>query len=66
METITFWENICSPLKCKIEIGREMENQLLNSIVNVELVCDDKVMPRYDILEAYLDYEKYEIQVKGI
>lgn len=66
METITFWENICPPLKCKSEIAREMENQLLKSIVNVELVDDDKIVPGYYPLEVELGYEKYGVQAKKV
>lgn len=66
METITFWENICPPLQCKSSIAREIENQLLKSIVNVELIGDDKVVPGYYALEVELDYQKYGIEAKKV
>lgn len=66
METITFWENICPPLQCESSIAREMENQLLKSIVNEELIGDDKVVPGYYALEVELDYRKYGIDSRKV
>lgn len=67
VETWTFNRDFmpASVLRCKTDLGRQIERQLLKNIRNHELIDDDKVMPDYFAMHWFCNIDEMGVKIES-